>query len=198
MGEVIVLAKPKVETVTIEVIGTSPLICRNWSETQKEAMLAKQTKRATGARAAKNPQKDYEESLYHHPEGGYGFPAVAFKAAAVRAGTYADMKMTFLRGAFHVAGEMVKLDGVPSMRQDMVRLQGKVADIRYRGEFKEWSAKVAIQLNSSVLSIEQLANLFVLAGFAVGVGEWRPERNGQYGQFDVGPREVCVEPEPVD
>ncbi len=190
MGEVIVLSPPKVETVNVEVIGTSPLICRNWSQTQKDLMLAKQTKRACKAREAKKPERDYEESLYRHPQGGYGFPAVAFKAAAVRAGTYADMKMTFLRGAFHVSGEMVKLNGEPSMREDMVRLQGKVADIRYRGQFAEWSAVVPIQVNLSVLSIEQLANLLVIAGFAVGVGEWRPEKNGQYGRFDVGSIQV--------
>jgi hypothetical protein len=190
MGEVIVLSPPKVETVNVEVIGTSPLICRNWSQTQKDLMLAKQTKRACKAREAKKPERDYEESLYRHPQGGYGFPAVAFKAAAVRAGTYAEMKMTFLRGAFHVSGEMVKLNGEPSMREDMVRLNGKVADIRYRGQFAEWSAVVPIQVNLSVLSIEQLANLLVIAGFAVGVGEWRPEKNGQYGRFDVGSIQV--------
>jgi hypothetical protein len=190
MGEVIVLSPPKVETVNVEVIGTSPLICRNWSQTQKDLMLAKQTKRACKAREAKKPERDYEESLYRHPQGGYGFPAVAFKAAAVRAGTYAEMKMTFLRGAFHVSGEMVKLNGQPSMREDMVRLQGKVADIRYRGQFAEWSAVVPIQVNVSVLSIEQLANLLVIAGFAVGVGEWRPEKNGQYGRFEIGSIQV--------
>ena len=186
MGELIRLSRPKVETVIIEVNGTSPLICRNWSETNKSMMLAKQTKAATKPREKKNPQRDFEESLYRHPEGGYGFPTVGFKAAAVRAGTYADMKMTFLRGAFHVGGELVKIDGEPTMREDMVRLQGKVADIRYRGEFKQWSAHVPVQVNTSSLSVEQLANLFVLAGFAVGVGEWRPERNGQYGRFEVG------------
>jgi len=42
-----------------------------------------------------------------------------------------------------------------------------------------------VQLNTSAVSIEQLANLFVIAGFAVGVGEWRPEKNGQYGRFEV-------------
>jgi hypothetical protein len=186
MGEVIRLSPPKVETVIIEVNGTSPLICRNWSETNKGMMLAKQTKAATKPREKKNPQRDFEESLYRHPEGGYGFPTVAFKAAAVRAGTYADMKMTFLRGAFHVGGELVKIEGEPTIREDMVRLQGKTADIRYRGEFKEWSAQVPVQANTSSISVEQLANLFVLAGFAVGVGEWRPERNGQYGRFEVG------------
>lgn len=186
MGEVIRLSPPKVETVVIEVQGTSPLICRNWSETNKKMMLDKQTKAATKPREKKNPQRDFEESLYRHPEGGYGFPTVAFKAAAVRAGTYADMKMTFLRGAFHVSGELLKIVGEPTMREDMVRLQGKTADIRYRGEFKEWSAQVPVQANTSSISVEQLANLFVLAGFAVGVGEWRPERNGQYGRFEVG------------
>jgi hypothetical protein len=149
-------------------------------------MLDKQTKAATRAKTAKNPEQDFKESLYVHPDGGYGFPSVAFKAAAVRAGTYADMKMTFLRGAFHVAGELVHISGEPSMREDMVRLQGKTADIRHRGEFKEWTASVPLHLNTSALSIEQVANLFVIAGFAVGVGEWRPERNGQYGRFEVG------------
>ena len=186
MGEVITLVKPRVETVHIEVVGTAPLICHRWSEKAKKQMLDKQTKAATAAKGAKDPQRDFEDSLYPHPDGGYGFPSVAFKAAAVRAGTYSDMKMTFLRGSFHVTGELVPLAGKPSMREDMVRLQGKTADIRHRGEFKEWSAVVPLQVNTSVLSIEQLANLFVIAGFAVGVGEWRPERNGQYGRFEVG------------
>ena len=180
------LAPPRVETVHIEVVGTSPLICHRWSEKAKKQMLDKQTKAARTAKTAKNPKKDFEDSLYPHPDGGYGFPSVAFKAAAVRAGTYSDMKMTFLRGAFHVTGELVKIHGEPTMREDMVRLPSRVADIRHRGEFKEWSATVPLQVNTSALSVEQLANLFVIAGFAVGVGEWRPERNGQYGRFEVG------------
>jgi len=185
MGEIITLAPPKVETLHVEVVGTSPLICHRWSERMRTQIRDKQTKAASRGKAAKDPQRDYEDSLYEMPGGGYGFPAVAFKAAAVRAGTYADMKMTFLRGAFHVKGELVPLIGTPEMREDMVRLQGSTADIRYRGQFVEWSAAVPVLVNTVALSIEQLANLFVLAGFAVGVGEWRPERNGQYGRFEV-------------
>lgn len=186
MGEVIKLAPPRIETVNIEVIGTSPLICHRWSEDSKRQMLDKQTKAATVPKTAKNPNRQYKQSLYPLPEGGYGFPAVAFKAAAVRAATYCDMKMTFLRGAFHVIGEMVTLNGEPSMREDMVRLPNRSADIRYRGQFVEWSATVPLQVNTSSLSIEQIANLFYIAGFAVGVGDWRPEKNGQYGRFEVG------------
>ena len=185
MGEVITLAPPRVESLTIEVVGTSPLICHRWSDSMREQIRAKQTKAAARGREAKDPDRDYRESLYPHPDGGFGFPAVAFKAAAVRAGTYADMKMTFLRGAFHVQGELVPIAGEPEMREDMVRLQGSTADIRYRGQFPVWSAQVPVLLNVAALSIEQLANLFVIAGFAVGVGDWRPERNGQYGRFEI-------------
>jgi hypothetical protein len=191
MGEVIMLAPPRVQTVHIEVVGTAPLICHRWSEKAKKQILDKQTRAASKAKQPKNPDKDFEDSLYPHPDGGYGFPSVAFKAAAVRAGTYSDMKMTFLRGAFHVSGELVRIAGQPSKREDMVRLQGKTADIRYRGEFKEWSASVPVQVNASVLSVEQIANLFLIAGFAVGVGEWRPERNGQYGRFELGSVQVA-------
>ena len=37
----------------------------------------------------------------------------------------------------------------------------------------------------STLSPEQMLNLFETAGFAVGVGEWRPERDGRNGLFHV-------------
>ena len=185
MGEVITLAPPRVERLVVELVGTSPLICHRWSDEKRKQILAKQTKAAARGKEAKDPEREYRDSLYVHPDGGYGFPAVGFKAAAVRAGTYADQKMTFLRGAFHVEGELVPITGEPRMREDMVRLQGSTADIRYRAEFPEWSAAVLVVVNLAALSVEQLANLFVVAGFAVGVGDWRPERNGQFGRFEV-------------
>lgn len=67
----------------------------------------------------------------------------------------------------------------------MVRIALGTADIRYRGEFREWSADLAIRFNASVLSAEQITNLFNMAGFGVGVGEWRPERSGSFGMFHV-------------
>lgn len=183
---VIEVHPPKIARLGVEVVGTAPLICHKWSEKAKKQMLDKQMKKASKAKEAKDPERDFQESLYITEDGGYGFPSVAFKAAAVRAGTYSDMPMTFTRGAFHVSGELVPITGEPKMREDMVRLGGKTADIRYRGEFPDWSAIVPVELNESALSIEQLVNLFTIAGFAVGVGEWRPEKNGQYGRFELG------------
>lgn len=181
------LPKLNIRTMEVLLIGDAPLISHAWSKKAKEEMLAKQMKKAKPGKIAKDPKKDFEESLYHLPDGGYGFPAVAFKAAAITACTsVAGITKVAARQSFHVPGEMVKIEGsLPRPREDMVRIGMGTADIRYRGEFWPWHAKVTVHYNENVLSAEQIVNLFNTAGFGVGVGEWRPERDGQYGRFHV-------------
>jgi hypothetical protein len=67
----------------------------------------------------------------------------------------------------------------------MVRIAMGTADIRYRGEFKDWSCTLRLSYNANVLSPEQIVNLFNVAGYAIGVGEWRPARDGSFGRFRV-------------
>ena len=184
---VITLPALNIQVMSLRLVGDSPLICHAWSEKAKREMLDKQMKKAKQAKEAKDPQADYEASLYVHPDGGYGFPAVAFKAAAVDAcSSIEGVTKVEARGAFHIIGDMVKIIGEPSPREDMVRIGMGTADIRYRGEFREWSTEIALRYNANVLSPEQIANLFNTAGFAVGVGEWRPQRDGSFGMFHVG------------
>ena len=147
-------------------------------------------KKAGTAKEAKDPEKNFKDSLYYDADGGYGFPAVAFKASFVRGGSYMDMTMTFLRGAFHVVGEILPIEGSPEPREDMVRVGKGVADIRYRGQFWPWSAQVPVDLNESAVSVEQLVAIARMAGFSTGVGEWRPERDGSYGRYEVTGVEV--------
>ena len=185
-AESIVLPAMQIRHMELTLVGDSPLICHAWSRKAKREMLDKQMKRAQGAKEAKDPEKDYQASLYPHPDGGYGFPAVAFKAAAVDACSHVDgITKVLARGAFHITGELVKIDGEPSPREDMVRVGMGTADIRYRGEFQRWSCRIPIRYNGSAISAEQVLNLFNTAGFAIGVGEWRPQRDGSYGMFHV-------------
>lgn len=177
--------------LAITLIGDSPLIMHRWSEKAKKLMLDRQMKVATKGKEAKDPEADFHDSYYRHPDGGYAFPAVAFKNAAVSACRFTDnTKMTVARGAFHVEGEFVKIDNAqPEMREDMVKIAMGTADIRYRAEFKNWRTTVNITYNRRALSADQIVNLFNLAGFGVGVGEWRPERDGSFGRFHVGTEE---------
>ncbi|WCM88821.1 hypothetical protein [Acidovorax sp. NCPPB 3576] len=184
--QAIELPRLAIEVIRIRLVGDSPLICHAWSEKAKRQMLDAQMKKAKQAKEAKDPQADYEQSLYRHPDGGYGFPAVAFKSAAVDACSHvAGITKVEARGAFHIVGDMVKLEGEPAPREDMVRVGMGTADIRYRGEFRQWAAEITVRFNRNVLSAEQIVNLFNTGGFAIGVGEWRPQRDGSFGMFHV-------------
>ena len=180
------LPQMNIQRMTIRLVGDSPLISHAWSDKAKKQMLDKHMKKAKAAKEAKDPERDFQESLYHLPDGGFGFPAVAFKAAAVDACSHVDgVTKVEARGAFHIIGDMVQIKGTPTPREDMVRIGMGTADIRYRGEFREWSAVVDIRYNANVLSAEQIVNLFNTAGFGIGVGEWRPQRDGSFGMFHV-------------
>lgn len=190
------VSRPNLMVSQFKVRGLSPLISHKWSEKAKKEMRDKQMKKKLAPKQAKDPKAEFESSLYllsngTHPKGPYGFPAVAFKAAAVRAAKQVDgMNMTDARSLFYIEpddGDLVKIDSPkpPVMREDMVRLNGKSADIRYRGAFIDWSVLLNVRYNADVISQEQLLNLFELAGFSCGIGEWRMEKGGTFGTFTL-------------
>jgi len=187
------------QTLDIPIIGDSGLICHAWSKKARQQMLDKQMKKAAQGKAAKDPWQDFCETLYWldgMPEkpteedvmkGRFGFPAVAFKSAAITAVTSTGgMTKVMARQCFHILGEYVEILGPPpSMREDMVRVGMGTADIRHRAEFETWGAILRVQHNANVLSAEQVISLFEAGGFGVGIGDWRPEKDGVSGRFHV-------------
>ena len=71
------------------------------------------------------------------------------------------------------------------MRQDMVTVGMGSADIRFRGQIEAWELEFFIEYDADILSAEQVLNLLQRAGFSQGLGEWRPEKNGDNGTFTV-------------
>lgn len=191
--EVYNVPPPDLRTLYIPLEGASPLVCHRFSEKARKAILDAQTGKASAGREPKDPQRDYEQSLYPHPDpqpgAAYGFRAVAFKNAMVRAGTYLDMHMTYTRGCFHIKGEgpdgLVRIEGEPTMREDPVRLPRGVLDLRYRGAFWPWRVLLEVRYNARAISADQVINLAQHAGFSVGVGEGRPEKDGDWGMFGI-------------
>jgi hypothetical protein len=176
-----------IRLIEVTVVGDSELIVHRWSEKAIRMMLDRQMGVASAGKEPKDPEQDYHDSLYPFPGGGYGFPTISFKNAAVSACTSLGKSITKVaaRQAFHLVGELAKIDGVPRMREDMVRVGMGTADIRYRGGFPKWRVTLTIRYNARVLTEGQVTNLFNTAGFAVGVGEWRSERDGSFGLFHV-------------
>lgn len=208
--ETIEIKPIEIQKTTIRVVGDTPLIMHAWSEKAKREILDKQMKKTkAAAKAAKNPVEDFIRSMYWlngFPEdmseegfeeairngARFGFPITAFKQAAISASYrmgWTKDKMS-LRGAFYIEGDenqMVEIFSEPPvMREDMVRVGMGTADIRFRGEFRNWYADLTISYNKNgQYSLEQIINIINAGGYVCGVGEWRPERDGQYGMYHV-------------
>lgn len=199
-----------IQKINVRIVGDTPLIMHAWSEKAKREMLDKQMKKTkTSARQAKNPVEDFirsmywltpmpeemtEEAFYKAVEDGarFGFPVTAFKQAAISAAYrlgWSKDKMS-MRGVFFIDGDenqMVEIHSdTPIIREDMVKVGMGTADIRYRGEFRNWYADLTVVFNASgSVGVEQILNIINAGGFVCGVGEWRPERDGLFGQYHV-------------
>lgn len=183
------LPRMNLQALDLNIVGDSPYISHKWSDRLKRKMLAKMLGQADVGRELKDPQREFEESIYRMPTGTPGIPVMAFKRAVTSAGRFVEnLKMTEIRGAVHLVscGELVPIEGsAPEMREDIVRVSNSAPDIRYRAQFKDWKVKLTVRFNANVLSAEEVVNLFRIAGFACGVGDWRPECNGPFGTFHV-------------
>lgn len=184
------------ECIHVPILGVSPLIVHRFSEKAKRQMLDASQGRQT-PKAPKDPEAEYEAAFYRLADGGYGFPADAFKQATVGAARFYGkaVSMTALKQFIFISGElgedgrmMIPIEAdEPTMREDVVRVGRGGTDLRYRPQFHPWSAVLEVRYFTAVLTRTSVLSLIDAGGLAVGVGEWRPERDGTFGTYRIDP-----------
>lgn len=122
----------------------------------------------------------------------FGFPATAIKqatnASAYRLGWVKNQMG--LRGAWFIEADENGLVEVhsdtPVMREDNVRVGNGGADLRYRPQFNNWYIDLDISYNASgEYSLSNIINCINAGGYVCGIGEWRPEKDGDFGRYHV-------------
>jgi hypothetical protein len=176
---------PRKVLVTIK--GTSPLIMSRWTEKAKTEMRDKQAKKARGPREAKDTEREWQDRRLLDDKGRDCILAVCVKKAIVSSASFQeDLTKVLLRGAVFVLDELIPIESKPpTCREDPVRVFGGTADLRYRPEYRDWRLTFTIAYDSSILSREQLMDMISRAGFSNGLGEWRPQKDGDYGRFEI-------------
>lgn len=184
------------ETLLVPIVGTSPLIVHRFSEKAKKQMLDAMQGRKT-PKEAKDPEAEFQAAFYRlKGDGGYGFPSTAFKQATVGGARFYGKSVTmtslkqfmFFRGEQGEDGQsLVRLEGEAHMREDVVRIGRGGTSLTYRPEFSEWRTVLTVIFVKSALTRNSVLSLIDAGGMGVGVGEWRPERDGDFGTFRVDP-----------
>ncbi len=187
---------PKFEVAEFEIQGISPYVQHKFSKKGRDKMKAQQE---AGSQAKKGKKRDprdfkadYEEAQYRFEDGGHGLPAAAIRAAMISACRLVGFKMTITKMALFILDDgydkedhtaLVRITkGKPEYREDVVRNQTGVCDIRARPMWAEgWRAKVRIRFDADWFKAQDVANLLMRAGMQVGIGEGRPDSKESAG-----------------
>jgi hypothetical protein len=205
--------RPVVRVIEIPIKGflDVPLVMNKFSEKAMQMMADKQQKKGQGPREAKDPVACFRGAMHLMPGAkaaddypDVGFPAGGFRKSMIAAANAKTngVSKNLASGAVFVLGEdktglvRIHYDEV-RMREDAVRNDSGVADLRYRPEFLGWSATLHIQYDAGLISAEQVVNLAHRAGYSVGIGEGRPEKKGEWGRWEVLTAEDDEAPEPA-
>lgn len=183
-------------TLTVALLGTTPLICNRMSEKAKRELLMPAPKK-TAADKASNLKHD---------------PLQEFRASPVtieddKAPTLIAMPATAVKGAMrsaaldlpgatksqigrltYITGETIGVFGVPKVFSTIVRSadMNRTPDVRTRAMLPEWAMLVSITFVRPILREQSVANLLAAAGITIGIGDFRPEKGaGNYGQFRI-------------
>lgn len=191
--ETITLDHLKVGTMKVTIKGTTPLIVNQFSVKVREQLAARHTGMETGVtQSARDPEAEAKEKLYLTSKGKYAIPASGLKKAMVTACTSTNKKIrkTFLLQALHVIGtegNLIELT-TPGYRvqEDIGRVgPSKTPRPIWRPVFDKWAATFLIRYNKDIITPSMIVNMLNLAGFAVGLCEWRVEKSGSFGMFEV-------------
>jgi hypothetical protein len=177
----------------VHLLGTSPLIMHRFSsKSWRELLLPSPEKnKAEKAESLKHdPLTEYRECCYrnrdpneptavHFPSGAFS-KAVAAAALDVPGATKSQM----LR-LVSISTTQVNIYGVPMLGMDMVRNSdmARTPDVRTRAFFPEWCCAVDVEYVSTLINQTQIFNLIGAAGVIVGLGDYRPQKGGQFGKF---------------
>jgi hypothetical protein len=141
------------------------------------------------------PDVEAEAGIYRMPDGTCAIKGEAFRASALAAaGAWRMKKSTARTRLAHmiVIEELIPLcrkDGRPitdyaiDSRRAIVQRQGIV---RSRPRFDEWSATFTVEYDPILVTDPKLiVDILQDSGSRIGVGDYRPARNGWFGRYVV-------------
>lgn len=177
--------------IEVEIVGRTSLLVKRFDEKTQNDIAEKQGGTASRTKAPRNPAEECERARIKNEKGQDCVRAIWFKKGVAAMGGYFGIPRGSIDQAVYIAGDLIPIKSAkPVMNTARVRVgQGGMAktSLAYRPEFQGWSCKLRIGFDASVLTAHQVITLLAHAGAKNGVGEWRPQKGGDYGRFDVFP-----------
>lgn len=173
------------KTYEVEIKGVTPLLFNKFNE----AEISDKVKKRTGAVADRN----IEDKLYKTDDGQIYTPAThligcignaakEFKIPGKRTATYSKLVASSIGvEPFAIVHKKQKWDTF-SISAVIPATRGRA--MVHRPRLTEWALAFTVSVDDGVPE-ETLKNILDHAGQYVGIGDWRPQKRGQFGKFIV-------------
>lgn len=186
----------------ITIKGTSPIIMHNGAaglDTRSPAKLeiAEITRKKGSNRTEADDQRLYElecqVSLWLDEEGAPTIPPAAVRANIEKSARKLKQGPQVREGLIVLSTQFEwdrKLGITAEELGKTVQFQSVVVVqrsrlLRTRAKFDEWGLTFVIDTDEELVDATQLAQWLDIGGRRIGLGDWRPEKSGQYGRFEV-------------
>lgn len=186
----------RTETISLRIIGTTPLLINRLAEKARRQLLMPPAKMNATDRATNlkhEPLQEFRSSVHRLPDGPtlLALPSTAFKGAMCSTAIEIPSTSKAQIGRLvYVPGEYVAVYGVPQIDARIVRSAdiNKTPDIRTRAIVPQWCCELTTTFVVPQLKAAAIANLIAASGIICGVGDNRQEKgrgSGNYGSFQV-------------
>jgi hypothetical protein len=181
--------------VRFNVLGETPFIMHRFSQKAWRELLmpsASANRAELEQRLKHDPFAEYRGAFYrnrdpesptmfHCPNGMFH---AALSSAALDIPGAAKAKIERLT---RVVDVNIELYGIPQIFCAMVRNSdiNHTPDVRTRPIFPEWGCCITVRYMKNTLSERTVANLISAGGKIVGIGDWRPQKGGPYGCYEI-------------
>lgn len=196
---------PKFEMVDMVLEGTAPLVIARFSK--KGELMDKMAQGSTAKSKKDRQARDYDAEAdaarhYNSTKEWEGIHAGAFRAAAIRACSLVNFKMTLAKLSIFIVQDdfdleyktpLVRIYGDSETDTSYTRNATGVVDVRARPMYKRWASKLRVRYDADQFTSEDVFNLIARVGVQIGVGEGRPGSKDSagcgWGTFRIVPDE---------
>jgi len=191
------------ESVRLKLKGVTPLLQHSARLSDPLNPIAKAMKEISGKRKKTEAdllqmaKLEWRGSLYVDQEGNVILPAESIKAALI-GGAKKEKSGPQARGGTFIFGSPIlehdaRNESVEDLWKDgesrnVHRVSVKVNSsrvMRTRPQFHDWSAEFDIHYDTSQAHESDIFRWLETAGRIIGIGDWRPEKSGNFGRFTV-------------
>ena len=188
-------------TLTFTIKGATPLLMHSDrfadpldpATKAHKALTSKRTK--TDEDHAAIARSEMMGGLYYNGIDGIHIPGENVKACIVRGAVKNKLGSTVKASAWVVdmACELIYsgpktpegiADNTDFWHAKSVRV-GTAKLMRYRPIFREWGLKFTVEYADDQINRDEVIMCVENAGRLVGLGDWRPEKGGTFGRFEV-------------